>query len=262
MKKLYSLLVFGFAGMLLNTASAQCIVDPNNSTEGATPDPLPAACANEMYDQDVQLRFKIDTAFNYEAAPGYFIPVTAYAESIEILSIDGLPQGMDHDCPDNCIYTPQGTSGYENSCLNLSGTPTTEETGTATINLKVTVQIQNGGGTETIEQTMEVDFTVGAEGSCIPTAISESIETGFSVSPNPVTSTSSLKVSLASSGVTELKVYDVLGSEITSSNLGVIEAGTHSLSADFISTLSSGMYIIKLFKDGNETSDIQRIIIE
>ena len=267
MKKIYSLLVLGLAVFSLsNSAQAQCTPDANNTTEGASPDPLPAACASEMYDQTIQLRIKTDSTIDsYDLGNGFVVSnVYVTADKIEILSFNGLPSGVDFDCETNdCIKTLDGNGGYDNTCIALSGTPTNEGSGTATVKFRITVSSpQYPTASETIEKEATIDYTISAAGSCVTTAIEEAVKTSFSIAPNPVTSSSSINVSLASSGVTELQVYDIIGEPMATVNLGNVSAGSHQFSSDVITELGSGIYIIKLVKDGVDTSFIQKVVVQ
>lgn len=264
MKKIYSLLAFGLVAFSMNTANAQCTVaDPNKTTAGVAPSPLPASCATEMYDEDVQVTFKKDsTLASLDTPLGTLTNVYVIAQSVTITSITGLPDGVTHSCEDNnCTKTLDGQAGYLNTCLNFAGTPTTESSGEAMINLEVTVESPQAPGiTEVITKSFPVGYTVNAAGSCQATSIDEAVETGFSVSPNPIASSAVVNVSLASAGDVELKVFDFIGKEVASSGAASFGAGSSDVDGDFISSLDSGVYIVKLYVNGTEASGAQKIV--
>ncbi|HCI70816.1 MAG TPA: hypothetical protein DHV30_09570, partial [Balneola sp.] len=63
--------------------------------------------------------------------------------------------------------------------------------------------------------------------------------------PNPFNPTTEINFSLPESGEVSLKVYDMLGREVSTIVSSQMSAGTHSVTFD-ASFLSSGIYIYRL----------------
>ncbi len=80
----------------------------------------------------------------------------------------------------------------------------------------------------------------------------KNMKTNFTLNqnyPNPFNPVTTISYSIASSAIVELKVYDVLGNEITSLVNGEQPAGTYKVNFD-TQGLSSGMYFYTLQSDG------------
>ncbi len=78
--------------------------------------------------------------------------------------------------------------------------------------------------------------------------------------PNPFNPSTSITFSLPESGEVSLKVFDILGQEITSLVEGNLQAGLHTVSFD-ASSLSSGIYLYRL-KMGNVTLNRSMTLIK
>jgi hypothetical protein len=76
--------------------------------------------------------------------------------------------------------------------------------------------------------------------------------------PNPFNPTTIIKFNLAKNGFTTLKLYDVLGNEITSIVNGMLEAGLHEIEFN-ASNLSSGTYFYTL--TSGEYSESRKMIL-
>ncbi len=98
----------------------------------------------------------------------------------------------------------------------------------------------------------------------LPTAVNdENLNQNFSFYldqnyPNPFNPTTTLKFTLANSGFTTLKVYDILGNEIKTLVSSNLEKGNHSIIWDgtdnFNKKVASGTYIYRLISNGYMTS--------
>ncbi len=100
-------------------------------------------------------------------------------------------------------------------------------------------------------------------GSTQPTSVGE--ESGnpntYSLSqnyPNPFNPSTMINFSLAKSGYTTLKIYDVLGKEVKTLIEGYTPAGNHSVNFSALN-LASGLYFYRL-KSGNYT-DVKKMIL-
>jgi hypothetical protein len=70
--------------------------------------------------------------------------------------------------------------------------------------------------------------------------------------PNPFNPTTTIEFTLAEDGMTTLKVYDMLGKEVTTLVDEDLEAGVLHQATFNASRLSSGMYFYRL-ENGNQT---------
>ena len=67
--------------------------------------------------------------------------------------------------------------------------------------------------------------------------------------PNPFNPTTTIRFSLPSSGMTSLKVYDIMGKEVSSLVNATMNAGEYTTQLN-ASSLTSGMYFYKLEFNG------------
>jgi hypothetical protein len=69
--------------------------------------------------------------------------------------------------------------------------------------------------------------------------------------PNPFNPTTTITFTLAQDGFTTLKIYDVLGREVTTLVNGEMKSGVLNTVSFNASKLSSGMYFSRLESGGN-----------
>lgn len=96
------------------------------------------------------------------------------------------------------------------------------------------------GATGTVVRLNGVPVAVNDPTSTIPSAYK--LEQNY---PNPFNPGTSITFAIPLAGIVELKVYDILGKEVSSLVSGNMKAGTHIVPFD-ASSLSSGIYIYKL----------------
>ena len=77
--------------------------------------------------------------------------------------------------------------------------------------------------------------------------------------PNPFSEKTTISYSLDRSAVVSLKLFDLLGREISTLTSGFTDAGNHSLTFDG-SSLANGAYILRLEANGKTTSQIINIV--
>lgn len=82
----------------------------------------------------------------------------------------------------------------------------------------------------------------------------------FSVYPNPATSNMNIHFELTEGAGVELKVFNLMGEQVSSMDLGYLTRGQHSVSLDN-DNLSSGLYIMQMVV-GNMASGSTKIVIE
>lgn len=73
--------------------------------------------------------------------------------------------------------------------------------------------------------------------------------TALDVMPNPFSTTTELKIQLDEAAAVQYSVYNTLGSQVFTSDLGVLQAGTHSATFDG-SELQSGIYYMMMNING------------
>jgi len=82
--------------------------------------------------------------------------------------------------------------------------------------------------------------------------------------PNPLRERTTIRYSVASRGMTELRIYDILGRLVIIKQSGLLEPGTYILEWDGQSSqgqaVSAGIYFVRLSsRDGNETRKIVKL---
>ena len=87
----------------------------------------------------------------------------------------------------------------------------------------------------------------------------DKLSLSFTSHPNPFSTKTTISYSLDQPTVISLKLFDLLGREISSLASGFTDAGKHSLSFDG-SSLSNGAYILRLEANGITASQIINIV--
>jgi hypothetical protein len=82
----------------------------------------------------------------------------------------------------------------------------------------------------------------------------------FSVYPNPASSNMNIQFELTNGAGVELKVFNLMGEQVRSMDLGYLTRGQHSVSLDN-DNLSSGLYIMQMVID-NMASGSTKFVIE
>lgn len=78
------------------------------------------------------------------------------------------------------------------------------------------------------------------------------------ISPNPFFENFTLDILLDNTYQVELKIYDLIGQDITFKNFGSSNAGEHALEMYFNANLQSGIYFLEVKM--NDISGIYKII--
>jgi len=114
-RKFLSILAIGTLSCVYNQTYAQiCTPDPNLVAPGFLPAVLPDAQKDVAYSQAISVLAFKDTTVKQGS-----LTVKVYIDSMKIMSISGLPNGMSYTCLNpNCTFTPAAAS-----CVKLSGTP-------------------------------------------------------------------------------------------------------------------------------------------
>ncbi len=111
-------------------ANAQCTPDPMYTSPGFYPDSatgISNACADVMYDEVITVVAIADTVIQ---------SITVSVDSVVITNVTGLPPSLSYACEDaSCTIYP---GADPSSCIQISGTPTTGEIGSYTMNIEYT----------------------------------------------------------------------------------------------------------------------------
>ncbi len=92
----------------------------------------------------------------------------------------------------------------------------------------------------------------------------EGLDVGTAVSlpyPNPFNPKSTIKYQIAKSSVVVLKVFDILGREVSELVNGKLEAGSYNITFD-ASGLASGVYFYSLYTDGVKIDSKKMVLIK
>lgn len=220
-RKFLSILAIGTLSCLFNQANAQiCTPDPNLVAPGFLPAVLPDAQKDVAYSQSISVLAFKDTTVKQGS-----LTVKVYIDSMKIMSISGLPNGMTYTCLNpNCTFTPAAAS-----CVKLSGTP--NEAGLFPLKIAILAYAKVSGVLPTTQKDTIKSFYMNVSGT-------NSIET-FDVrkvvlKPNPA------KQQVFVGSVIEPLIYNSLGQKQT---VGIKnELFGYTLN---IQNLSSGIYTVK-----------------
>lgn len=261
-RKILQLLMLALVSFTSRTFAQNCTTDPTNTKTGATPSPIPTACENKPYDETIQLLMNSDTIVN-GADYGYpildKIPVTI--KKVEVISVTNQAAGLDYDCENNdCIINEQ--DGFLRSCIVFQGTPTIAGKGTSNLELKVYISYVSDFYSFDTSYThnYDIEYEIKPQAQCDELSSKESSKQDVKITPNPITQKSVLTFT-SRGGNTKIEIYDLLGTKVKSINAGVLHSGIQNVSMQETSSLTSGIYLVKIIEGGQEVSEIQKIII-
>lgn len=122
-------------------------------------------------------------------------------------------------------------------------------------NCEVVVMIRNAANEEIISGN------IAPVGESSPIGIDESAQATaqYKVYPNPVTEASVLSVVLKESQPVLVKVLDLMGQTVATTDAGTLAAGNHQIAVEQIATLPAGIYLLSV--EGGETPWVQKIVI-
>ncbi len=230
-------------------ASAQCTPDPlyADSVFGVWPDTtenfLPGVLG-QFYSDTLNLLVP-GNASMIPADPPY--PDMAL-DSIQLLSINGLPPGLVNVCnsqtPATCTYLPDMLG-----CGLIEGVPT--QTGTFPLELNVrawtTVQI-----VVPLPVSQDITFSgyeiVISDGTTGISAMMAGLSAVRNV-PNPFTNRTSIEFQTGAAGTARVRVFNMVGDEVWDRTVQV-KAGTNKLAFDG-SDLPTGVYLYKIQSGGD-----------
>ena len=203
----FILVVFAF--IISFNAFTQCIPDPNLNRSGFYPSPLPDGKVGVAYNQPITFQFPSDTTIVF----GGF-PQTVHIDTIIINSITGFPANYTWVCnAANCKYWNSPLKG----CIQVTGTPTTADTGTKKLVVKVTAKFKFGGSpiaypvTDSSQTYTVQKSSVGlSRGQQVP-----SYNFGIDqITPNPFNQKTVVTVTAAKTEKITIAIRDILGKEV------------------------------------------------
>lgn len=228
-------------------ASAQCTPDPlyADSVFGVWPDTtenFKAAFLNQFYSDTLNLIVPTNAADIPHDPPYPAITI----DSIQMVSIDGLPDGISVLCnsqtPAACTYLPT-----QLGCGLLEGTPTALGTYPLTLNVRVWY-------TFLFPVSMDVSFP-GYEivVSELNTAINTPMLPAFSNVrnvPNPFTTRTNIEFQAGRAGSARVRVFDLVGEQVWDQ---IIQTKVGANRVPFEGgDLPAGVYLFKI-QSGNDT---------
>ncbi|MEM9991610.1 MAG: T9SS type A sorting domain-containing protein [Bacteroidota bacterium] len=251
----FAVLLFG-----VNALFAQVICEPNtiySDTIGVFPPPFEpetspdggitkAACIGEPY--EFILTAVIGDTLNFGGAP-------IILDSLIILSVDGLPVGLQIGCnPGDCTVTMADTS----ACLSIFGTP---DVSNAPGVYPLVLNARIFSGFLNLDLTFPnpaiapgtYDLTLNAADACM-TNVREFSSVGMDLvlSPNPMSGVGTMTVRVPEAGVYNYTVYNLLGQVVHSEQL-LLQHGesTHTVEAH---GLPKGVYLHLIQNDTKRIS--------
>lgn len=215
------------------TASAQCTPDPQYTNSGIYPDSatnfLPA-CAGEPYMQLITNVVPVDTTVTIQILPAPAPPntLTVNIDSINVVSVTGLPPGMTFACtPPSCSF-PGGQSG----CATISGTCTTPGTYNLVIDLKAYVQTVGA-------QDFTLDYYKIVVSDCGTASLIENETSAFKLYPNPANTEVNIEGLDANLAVESISIHNSTGQLVQNT----VWNGASSMKIN-TSNFENGLYFI------------------
>ncbi len=239
MKKIFTLIILLAAGWQMASGQA-CVPNPNFTGVGIDPDSatnFAPGYANSPYSQLVTIRVPQDT----QVLPPPIPPLSW--DSTVMVSMTGLPPGFTYNCwnagPGNqsrCSWR-----GNTVGCAIITGNPTINDTGT--YNLTINTQNYVGGSTSPINYIITYyKIVINA-----PSSVGDNNAVTFEVLqnyPNPFSDKSEVSFTTANPGVAEVKIFNVVGTQMTSFKL----KAKHGLNRFTIDSkgFNSGIYMYSI----------------
>lgn len=237
-------------------ANAQCTPDPQYTSPGVYPDSatgFATACVGQAYDQLITNVVPVDTTTFIGP-----IPVTLTFDSVVVVSVTGLPPGFTFSCFDGQNTTsPVDQCAFEGGtigCVSIFGTPSPGDEGTYALNITVDAYL---AGQAAPQATYDVDYyviEVLPATSCSGSGISEETTSPFTLYPNPVAESFTLK-GLEGFDVSTISITNAEGKVM--SNYSTVNGASFDVN---VSNLADGMYFVHI-AHGSAT-DVVRFIKE
>lgn len=237
------LLLLGSAFMGITFAQAQCSPDPQYTESGIYPDSatnFAPACVGEPYTQVITNVVPEDTTTILPIVG----QVTVAIDSINVVSVTGLPPGMTFQCnPSSCSYAG-GTTG----CAIISGTCNTP--GTYNLVFELTAYVEFVGA-----QDFTLDYYKIVVQDCGNVSLIEKGKNPLNVYPNPTKGNFTIDGLVNLSKIEQIQVVNMAGQVLSSQswngtdfqeiNLDHANAGIYFVSVSH----ANGTQVVKLIKE-------------
>ncbi|MFK7786188.1 MAG: T9SS type A sorting domain-containing protein [Crocinitomicaceae bacterium] len=240
-------LILFFAATLITAASAtaQCTPDPQYTDPGVYPDSatgFPDGMVDCPYDLTITNVVPIDTTTMIGP-----IPVTLTFDSAVVTNVAGLPPGFTYSCYDaqNTVSPPDGCAfeGGTTGCISIVGTPQSGDEGVYNLSIDVDVYLE-GGSTPTATQTVDY-YTIeivafDPVNGCPPVGIEEETSANFTLYPNPVNESFTLK------GLDGVDINSIVVSDATGKVVRTHDNVNESTFDVNVADLNEGVYFVTI----------------
>jgi hypothetical protein len=233
----FLLVVFSF--LISYQAFTQCTPDANLNHSGYYPSPLPDGTVGIAYSQSITFQFPTDTTIVV-----FGNPQTIHIDTIIITSVTGFPSSYMMQCnAQECKYWGSPLRG----CMQVSGTPSSADTGTRKLVIKVTVKFKLAGSpvafpiTDSSQSYTVLKSSVGLNRGPKIQNYTFGID---QITPNPFTQKTVLTVT---SGKTEkiiIAIRDILGKEVYVTE-GNVRTGINNFTID-TEDFKPGYYLLSV----------------
>lgn len=244
MKRFIPFIIILFILDSFSPLHSQCVPNTSITVPGIYPDSatgLPAGNVGTLYSEVMQARVPVDTTYN---------GLPAIINSIDVVSITGLPPGVSYTCtPTLCVF-----QGGTNGCVLLQGTPTLAGSYPLTVDLMANGTVF-GFPVQLPQQLTYYVITING-----PLGIPSSSHTKFVVEqnkPNPFSNFTEIKYTQDINGPVELKIYNLLGREVLH-KIYDSQKGNNTIKLD-ARTLTAGVYMYTL--SNGIKSETRRMVI-
>lgn len=247
MKKI--LLSCAFLAGFTAAAIAQCTPGPNYAN-GVYPDSATnfvSGCKDVPYEQVISLKIPADTNVNYQGTN-----VTATIQSIELLSVTGLPTGFTLDCStSNCKFNG-GTTG----CAVIQGTTSEVGLHNITFYLKTTASVSLGPIPVPVTQNDTLDYYKILIEDCGGVGVASIVmnNASFDVYPNPAKGNVTISKLMNDGNVKNIHIINAEGKTIKTIST---EKESVSFSTE---SIKAGIYFVKVIQQGSQ--ETVKLVIE
>ncbi len=227
-------------------AIAQCepMFDFGDEEFGVAPDTiqnLDEADINSFYTQQVDVRIPSNAGF----AELPFIAI----DSVTLAQIIGLPEGLSFEC-NNPLTTPCTFPGDTDGCGVIAGLPTQG----GTYELTIVALVYNSFTPDPLPFDFDGYRIVVND----PLSVDDPVDINeMNLYPNPANNAVNISLNARRSGKGHLRLFDMVGKEISASNLNIPQ-GEYSVEIA-TANLPEGVYIYRLDAFGETTT--RRLVV-
>jgi hypothetical protein len=240
----------------MQISNAQCTPDLTLTIPGVYPDSatgLATGTVGVSYNQVIQVRTFLDSVASITIGSNT-ITTNFRLDSIMVNSITGIPPGLTYACnPSTCKFI-----ALSNGCILLSGTPTTAGVYPVTVNVVAKGKLTQLGNIA-YSQPFSITYytiTIDTNSGIIELLPKDKLSMSQNI-PNPIRGKSTVYVNTPKAAKLELKVYNILGKEVYSTNINA-RRGVTTITLDS-ENFSTGLYMYSV-SDGT-TSITRRMVV-